>query len=242
MPRRYYGYTPVRLPCGWRNPLCLQGFGGPLCLLRSCFGLRGTCLPHPILLAGQPTPLAKPWSATQLRSCGDAGVLLFVSQGRAVFAGGGAQASSPVQLVRRPRVSRFDPKATALLVAWQHIPHPVTAAATPDRRVKTSSRGRAKRARGASAASQPGECPRWLPALGLTGRACFHNSSCDTCQACRLTLLLYHSLPCPASIKADQGAKRTPSTCLPICTLGESAFRSRPSTFTLSSVTSRTWC
>jgi hypothetical protein len=136
MSRRHYGCTTVWFPCGCGNLLCLQAFHGLLCIMDSCFRFPGAFLPYPVLLPGEPAPLAQPWAAPPLRASGDAGVQLFFGQGCAVFPGGGRQPRSPVPLRRGPQVSRFDPKAAALFVAWQHVPHPVAAAATLDGRFK----------------------------------------------------------------------------------------------------------
>ena len=80
-------------------------------------------------------------------------------------------------LARRLRVSRFDPQATALLVARQHIPHPVAAAATLDSRVKALPRGRAKWAVAAPGSSPPGRhrClpPSWIHLLDVLRHSLF---------------------------------------------------------------------
>jgi hypothetical protein len=117
VPRWHSGATPVPLPYGERILLCLQAFEALFGNLKPCFGLRRALLAHPILLTGQPAPLAQAWAASDFGAGGNARVLLFVGQRRAVTPGGSAQSSAPGALVPGPRVSRLDPEAAALLVS-----------------------------------------------------------------------------------------------------------------------------
>ena len=109
-------------------------------------------LPNPILLPGQRTRLIQPGAAPQLRPRSNAGSLLFVRQGAAVPPGGGAEAGPAEQLRQCAWVPGAGVTAPALFAA-PHIPYPIAAPATPERGIKTASRGRAKRA---AAALVPG--------------------------------------------------------------------------------------
>ena len=180
---------PVLLPWGCRNPLCLQAFRGPFCIMHSCFRFPGACMPHPPLLRGQPAPLAQPWAAAPLRASGDAGVLLFVGQGCAVFPRGGAQTRPPIPLARCARVLGFIPKAPELL-AVQQVEHPVAAPPAPDPGVKARPGGCAKRTAGASAAPQGVRPPHGLWPLEILWRGRLHSSFYNTCPLSRAVLSL----------------------------------------------------
>jgi hypothetical protein len=147
------GYTPVWLPCGSRNPQCLQALYVGFRIPHSFSGIPRTLLPNPILLPGQQTRLAKAWPALHLRSRDDTGILLFVAQCLAVILRGGAQTRPPLPLARCPWVSRFDPKAPELLPA-QHVPDPVAAAPALEGRVNALSCKGAQRTAAAPARSQ----------------------------------------------------------------------------------------
>ena len=118
------------------------------CTPHSTYCIRCAFLPNQILLSGEPTRLVQAWTASQLRSHSNAGILLFVGQCVAVLTGGGAEPRPPVQLLGCPRIIGFGPAAPALLAA-PHIPHIEAATATLDNRVKASS---FRRAVGATAA------------------------------------------------------------------------------------------
>ena len=109
-------------------------------------------LPNPILLPGQRTRLIQPCAAPQLRPRSNAGSPLLVRQGAAVPPGGSAEAGAAEQLRQCARVPGAGVTAPALFAA-PHIPYPIAAPATSEHRVKTASRGRAKRA---AAALVPG--------------------------------------------------------------------------------------
>ena len=106
------------------------------CCFRRAFPL------NQILLSGEPTRLVQAWTASQLRSRNNAGILLFLGQHVAVLLGGGAEPRPPVQLLGCPRIFGFGPAAPALFAA-SHIPDIEAAPATLDNRVKASSVGRA---------------------------------------------------------------------------------------------------
>ena len=161
--RRDPGYTPVCTRCGSRKPLCLQPFLSLSCTRRSFSCIRCAFHPNRILLSGQRTRLGQAWPAPQLRSRGDTGIPLFLSQRVAVLLRGGAESGSPVQLLGSSRVLGFDIQVSEPLVA-PHIPHPLATPATLDRRVKASSCGRAAWAT-AAPASLAGALTRWFHIL-----------------------------------------------------------------------------
>ena len=163
------------LPCGLRNPLCWQPFGRPFGLRHSPFGLRFALQFDPILLPGQPTPLGQAWAAAHLGSRGDTGIVLLVGQRRAVTPGGGAQPRPPIPLFRGPRISRFYPEPTRVLVAGQDVIHPIAAAATSDCAVKTLACRRAKWAVAAPGPSVPGRRRR-LAGRGMSRRGRVHDA------------------------------------------------------------------
>ena len=130
--RRRYGYTTVCVPCGWRNPLCLQAVAALFCIFNPSLCLPAACPAYPILLSGKPAALAQTRAAPQLRARGDAGILLFVGQRLVVGLRGGRQARPPGLLPGGLGIKRFEPPSPPL-VAVPYIPHPVAAAAALER-------------------------------------------------------------------------------------------------------------
>ena len=91
-------------------------------------GFGGEFLADPILEAGEVAGGAQAGAALELRAGGEAGILLVVSQGAAVFPGGGGEAGARAALLGGARVVGFGVEAPAQLAA-HGIPD-VTAAAT----------------------------------------------------------------------------------------------------------------
>src|ERR1019366_1512436 len=121
MSRRGPGGPPVGVPCLSGNSLRLGHLHSAFCTPYSTCCFRRAFPLNQILLSGEPTRLVQAWTASQLRSRNNAGILLFLGQHVAVLLGGGAEPRPPVQLLGCPRIFGFGPAAPALFAA-SHIP------------------------------------------------------------------------------------------------------------------------
>jgi hypothetical protein len=98
--------------------------------------------------------LAQASAALPLRPGGNEGIALLIRQPGAIVTRRGAQTGSASELGGGTRVLGPDPVTPELLIAPQQVIHPVAAPATPDRSVKTSTRGPAEPAAAARVPSQ----------------------------------------------------------------------------------------
>jgi hypothetical protein len=124
------------------------------CTLHFCRRLLCVRLVNRILLSGERSRLAQPWTALPLRPGGNAGISLLLRQHGAIIMRDGAETDPDLELVRCARVLGSDPTAPVLFIAPQQVVHPVAAPATPQGGVKTSSFGPAEPAAAAPVASQ----------------------------------------------------------------------------------------
>src|ERR1035437_9771295 len=85
------GTTLARLPCGSCNPLGPGHFCRNFCILHSSFCIRCELPPNQILLSGERSRLAEPWTASTPRSRDNVGSVLSIRQDGAILACGGGE-------------------------------------------------------------------------------------------------------------------------------------------------------
>ena len=79
------GDTLVYTPCGSRNLLRCGHFCRNSCILRFSSCIRCVPLPNQILLSGERSRLAEPWTASTPRSRGHTGIVLLIRQPGAIL-------------------------------------------------------------------------------------------------------------------------------------------------------------
>ena len=115
--------------------------------------------------------MAQAWPAAASGSGGDAGVLMFLRQRRAVGPGSRGQARPAGELPRCARVTGFDIKMAHLLVAREHLENPIATPAAPDGVIQALAEGAPKGAVTATGSSPfGGALCLWSP--GWDGWVC----------------------------------------------------------------------